>query len=259
MGALPQRPVRPPSTSSRIVPRPVRFVPLLLHHPCSRLLGLILLVIAALTVRLESVIFELERCQDDLLIIGHASVIRCLVRHFLDSNDLSSRCVVLTALIDLTCQLAYLVGLPPSEVPSVEIARGDLVEVVPASYGVLSRAFHFWSGPGRKDGEGMNLYENVRPSLLVQTLPEPKTLFLAFTLTLVPFCFVQVAEGTQGKGGIAQKETIFDGGSQDIEVSAEDKRRAKDDLHAHGANPDAAREFMLRAEATRGQGGFRSA
>ncbi len=32
------------------------------------------------TVRLESVIFELERCQDDLLIIGHASVIRCLVR-----------------------------------------------------------------------------------------------------------------------------------------------------------------------------------
>lgn len=60
-------------------------------------------------------------------------------------------------------QLAYLVGLPPSEVPSVEIARGDLVEVVPASYGVLSRAFNFWSGPGRKDGEGMNLYENVRP------------------------------------------------------------------------------------------------
>jgi 6-phosphofructo-2-kinase/fructose-2,6-biphosphatase 4 len=42
-------------------------------------------------------------------------------------------------------QLAYLVGLPPNEVPAVEIARGDLVEVVPASYGVVSRAFHFWS------------------------------------------------------------------------------------------------------------------
>lgn len=73
---------------------------------------------ADLLVRLESCIFELERVQDDLLIIGHASVIRCL--------------------------LAYLVGLPPSEVPAVEIARGDLVEVTPASYGVMTRAFHFW-------------------------------------------------------------------------------------------------------------------
>ncbi|KAH8089052.1 6-phosphofructo-2-kinase-domain-containing protein [Filobasidium floriforme] len=87
-----------------------------------------------LSVRLEPIIFELERCQDDLLIIGHASVIRCL--------------------------LAYLVGLPPNEVPAVEIARGDLVEVVPASYGVVSRAFHFWSGEGRGDESGANLYEN---------------------------------------------------------------------------------------------------
>ncbi|KAL1410010.1 hypothetical protein Q8F55_004012 [Vanrija albida] len=87
-----------------------------------------------LSVRLEPIIFELERCQEDLLIIGHASVIRCL--------------------------LAYLVGLPPSEVPAVEIARGDLVEVTPTSYGVVSRAFHFWSGEGRGDSAGRNLYEN---------------------------------------------------------------------------------------------------
>lgn len=83
----------------------------------------------------------MEREQEDLLIIGHASVIRCL--------------------------LAYLIGLPASEVPAVEIARGDLVEVVPASYGVHSQAFHFWSGPGRKhsdgddnSGNGPNFYEN---------------------------------------------------------------------------------------------------
>lgn len=87
-----------------------------------------------LSIRLEPVIFELEREQDDLLIIGHASVIRCL--------------------------LAYLVGLPPSEVPAVEIARGDLIEVTPASYGVVSRSFHFWSGEGRGDDAGHNLYEN---------------------------------------------------------------------------------------------------
>lgn len=89
-------------------------------------------------VRLEPVIIELEHEQNDLLIIGHASVIRCL--------------------------LAYLIGLPASEVPAVEIARGDLVEVVPTSYGVHYQAFHFWSGPGRSHDEGVqtgtNYYEN---------------------------------------------------------------------------------------------------
>ncbi|KAF8648235.1 hypothetical protein AX16_006317 [Volvariella volvacea WC 439] len=77
-----------------------------------------------LSVRLEPILIELEREQEDLLIIGHASVIRCL--------------------------LAYLIGLPASEIPAIEIARGDLLEVVPASYGVHSQAFHFWDGPGRK-------------------------------------------------------------------------------------------------------------
>jgi len=96
-------------------------------------------------VRLESTLIELEREQEDLLIIGHASVIRCL--------------------------LAYLIGLPASEIPAIEIARGDLLEVVPASYGVHSYAFHFWDGPGRSDGDetmdvkdGNNFYENYAES-----------------------------------------------------------------------------------------------
>lgn len=94
--------------------------------------------------RLEPILIELEREQEDLLIIGHASVIRCL--------------------------LSYLIGLPASEIPAIEIARGDLLEVVPASYGVHSQAFHFWDGPGRKGLEGgvlngtgkdeNNFYEN---------------------------------------------------------------------------------------------------
>ncbi|KAG8931879.1 hypothetical protein FRC02_002014 [Tulasnella sp. 418] len=87
-----------------------------------------------LAVRLEPTIIELERERDDLLIVGHASVIRCL--------------------------LAYLMGLPASEVPAVEIARGDLVEVTPASYGVHCQAFHFWSGPGRGGQDDTNFYEN---------------------------------------------------------------------------------------------------
>lgn len=93
--------------------------------------------------RLEPILIELEREQEDLLIIGHSSVIRCL--------------------------LAYLIGLPASEIPAIEIARGDLLEVVPASYGVVSQAFHFWDGPGRRhDGDtstvvgkdDINFYEN---------------------------------------------------------------------------------------------------
>ena len=80
-----------------------------------------------LCVRLEPILIELEHVHDDLLIITHASVIRCL--------------------------LAYLVGLPVHEVPAVDIARGDLIEVQPSAYGVKTRLFHFWSGPGRKNGE----------------------------------------------------------------------------------------------------------
>ena len=91
-------------------------------------------------------IIELEHEQSDLLIIGHASVIRCL--------------------------LAYLIGLPASEVPAVEIARGDLVEVVPTSYGVHSQAFHFWSGPGRSHDEGgTNYYENYAEGMLLLNTP----------------------------------------------------------------------------------------
>ena len=89
-------------------------------------------------VRLEPTLIELEREREDLLIIGHASVIRCI--------------------------LAYLIGLPASEIPAIEVARGDLVEVVPTSYGVYSQAHHFWDGPGRSHAQHgkdeHNFYEN---------------------------------------------------------------------------------------------------
>ncbi|KAI0642590.1 bifunctional 6-phosphofructo-2-kinase/fructose-2,6-bisphosphate 2-phosphatase [Trametes meyenii] len=89
-----------------------------------------------LCVRLEPTLIELEREKEDLLIIGHASVIRCI--------------------------LAYLIGLPASEIPAIEVARGDLIEVVPTSYGVYSQAHHFWDGPGRAASgkDEHNFYEN---------------------------------------------------------------------------------------------------
>ena len=80
------------------------------------------------TVRLEPILIELEREQEDLLIVGHSSVIRCI--------------------------LAYLIGLPATEIPAIEVARGDLVEVLPASYGVRSQVLHFWDGPGRRSISG---------------------------------------------------------------------------------------------------------
>ncbi|GJE85217.1 bifunctional 6-phosphofructo-2-kinase/fructose-2,6-bisphosphate 2-phosphatase [Phanerochaete sordida] len=104
-----------------------------------------------LCVRLEPTLIELEREKEDLLIVGHASVIRCI--------------------------LAYLIGLPASEIPAIEVARGDLLEVVPTSYGVHSQAFHFWDGPGRSDGAGggkdaANFYENYAEDTKGKRRPE---------------------------------------------------------------------------------------
>lgn len=115
-----------------------------------------------LTVRLEPTLIELEREQEDLLIIGHASVIRCLLAYFIGHYP--------SLTLKRYSQLTIIhLGLPANEVPAVEIARGDLVEIVPASYGVHSRAFHFWNGPGRTDeaetdGKEKNFYENVAES-----------------------------------------------------------------------------------------------
>ncbi|CDO77087.1 hypothetical protein BN946_scf184473.g31 [Trametes cinnabarina] len=103
-----------------------------------------------LCVRLEPTLIELEREKEDLLIIGHASVIRCI--------------------------LAYLIGLPASEIPAIEVARGDLIEVVPTSYGVYSQAHHFWDGPGRAANgkDEHNFYENYAEDTRGKRRPEAK-------------------------------------------------------------------------------------
>jgi 6-phosphofructo-2-kinase/fructose-2,6-biphosphatase 4 len=92
------------------------------------LLSLVMCFAAAPPVRLEPTLIELEREKEDLLIIGHSSVIRCI--------------------------LAYLIGLPATEIPAIEVARGDLIEILPASYGVRSQVLHFWDGPGRRSVSG---------------------------------------------------------------------------------------------------------
>lgn len=159
-----------------------------------------------LSVRLESVIFELERCQNDLLIIGHASVIRCLV---------SLRLSFLIHPTDGEKQLAYLVGLPPNEVPAVEIARGDLVEITPASYGVISRAWHFWSGEGRGDAYGENLYENFAEATSGKgsVLPDSGVNFAADALNMEK-------EAEEEEGREKEKEKGRGGGGREAMIEA---------------------------------------
>ena len=71
-----------------------------------------------LSVRLEPIIFELERAADDVLIIGQSSVLRCLI--------------------------AYLQGRKPNEIPSIHVHEGELIEICPQAYGVKAKALDFW-------------------------------------------------------------------------------------------------------------------
>lgn len=77
-----------------------------------------------LSVRLEPIIFELERAGDDVLIIGQSSVLRCLI--------------------------AYLQGLKPNEIPSIQVHEGDLIEISPQAYGVKTRTHSFWDPVARR-------------------------------------------------------------------------------------------------------------
>lgn len=63
-------------------------------------------------------IFELERSQEDVLIIGQSTVLRCLI--------------------------AYLQGNKPREIPFLQVREGDLVEIRPQAFGVSSRVYSFW-------------------------------------------------------------------------------------------------------------------
>ncbi|ORY94169.1 6-phosphofructo-2-kinase-domain-containing protein [Syncephalastrum racemosum] len=62
-----------------------------------------------LAVRLEAVIMELEREKNDVLIIAHETVLKCLY--------------------------AYLFDRPESEIPTISIPRNFLIEITPSAYG----------------------------------------------------------------------------------------------------------------------------
>lgn len=72
-----------------------------------------------LSIRLEPIIFELERATSDVLIVGQSSVLRCLI--------------------------AYLQGRRPQDIPYIQIKEGELYEMAPKAYGVSTRVIGFWN------------------------------------------------------------------------------------------------------------------
>jgi 6-phosphofructo-2-kinase / fructose-2,6-biphosphatase 4 len=84
-------------------------------------------------VRIEPVIFELERATNDILIVAQSSVLRCL--------------------------LAYLQGLKPHEIPSVEIHEGELIECSPMAYGIQTRKHVFWDAENSRKERDVLFYK----------------------------------------------------------------------------------------------------
>jgi 6-phosphofructo-2-kinase / fructose-2,6-biphosphatase 4 len=70
-----------------------------------------------LAVRLESVIMELEREKNDVLIIAHDSVLRCLYAYLFDRTE--------------------------DEIPRIPIPRNTLIEVTPTAYGAKESRMQF--------------------------------------------------------------------------------------------------------------------
>ena len=69
-----------------------------------------------LAVRLEPIILELEREQNDLLIIAHESVLRVLY--------------------------GYLMACSANDIPSLQFPRDEIIEIIPASYNNSAKRIH---------------------------------------------------------------------------------------------------------------------
>jgi 6-phosphofructo-2-kinase/fructose-2,6-biphosphatase 4 len=72
-------------------------------------------------VRLEPIILELEREQNDLLIIAHESVLRVLY--------------------------GYLLACSANEIPTLEFPRDEIIEIIPASYNNSAKRIHIDNVP----------------------------------------------------------------------------------------------------------------
>ncbi|KAF9934049.1 hypothetical protein FBU30_003559 [Linnemannia zychae] len=114
--------------------------------------------------RLEMVILELEREKNDVLIVAHESVLRCLY--------------------------GYLNGLPESEIPSLEIPEGVLLELTPTAYTTEERRYRIPDSVASVNWQQqtvnvMTLAGNVpaSPMVMGQYMPMPGKIHESSTTT----------------------------------------------------------------------------
>jgi 6-phosphofructo-2-kinase/fructose-2,6-biphosphatase 4 len=69
-----------------------------------------------LAIRLEDILLELERERDDVLIIAHPTVLRCIYAYLTDVSDVN-------------------------QIPEIEIPEEVLIELQPAAYGCKERRY----------------------------------------------------------------------------------------------------------------------
>ncbi|WFD31679.1 hypothetical protein MSPP1_002718 [Malassezia sp. CBS 17886] len=95
-----------------------------------------------LAIRLEPIIFELERTREDVLIIAQSSVLRCLI--------------------------AYLQGNSPRDIPFIQVREGDLVEIYPQAFGVSTRVYPFWDPKKKREDRDIVFAERAAAALALQ-------------------------------------------------------------------------------------------
>ncbi|CAD6887072.1 unnamed protein product [Tilletia controversa] len=100
-----------------------------------------------LSVRLEPIIFELERARGDVLIIVQSSVLRCL--------------------------LAYVQGRKPHEIPLISVHEGELFECAPTAYGVKTIRHEFWDPIKEREERDKRFFQRDQDDLGAD--PESKT------------------------------------------------------------------------------------
>ncbi|KAI9892371.1 MAG: hypothetical protein M1814_001573 [Vezdaea aestivalis] len=99
-----------------------------------------------LAVRLEPIILELEREQNDLLIIAHESVLRVLY--------------------------GYLMACNAADIPTLEFLRNEIIEIIPASYNNVAKRIHIPDLPDELNPDSPeNIKIPVPPSGQLSPLP----------------------------------------------------------------------------------------